>query len=176
MSKHEKVGSDGYSKEIFEAKMSELEAMGIPYQTPSDERGKDEEWTMFTDEASEEAKKVIETLDRLSANAQRKAEKEDLHREYLELLPKIEEARGEINRTLDEVSDAAPSAVIREAGDVLHLGEELKDILKSKSPVPQPSSVQELIAGFLEAKTFVLEKLRKLLGAQNRFGGPLQPL
>lgn len=176
MSKHEKIGSDGYSKELFEAKLSELDALGIPYQPPSTERNTDEEWKMFHDEASDEAKKVVDTLDRLSANAQRMAEKDDLHREYLELLPKIEEAREEIRRTLDDVSDAAPSSMIREVDDVLHMGEELTGVLKSKSPVPGRSSVQEHVGGFIEAKTFVVEKLRKLLGAQNRFGGPLQPL
>lgn len=173
MPNKEKIGSDGYSEEVFDAKRSELEEMGITYQPPSSERNANDEWRSLDKEAPQEAKKIIATLDRLSANARRLAEKEELHREYIELIPKIEEAKTEIKNTLAEVSDAASSGVLREADEVMRMGDDLKGVLKSNSPVQPRSFVRMLIEEFLNAKKYVLEKLRKWLGLQNRYGDRL---
>jgi len=175
MPKKEKIGSDGYSEEIYDAKRNELEELGIAYQPPSPERNSDEEWKSLNDEVSHEAKKIIATLDRLSANAKRLAEKDELHREYLGLVPRVEEAREEIKKTLAEVSDTASFGVVREAGEVLRMGDELEDVLQSESPVQPRSLVRMLIEEFLNAKKYVLGKLRKWLGLQHRYGDPLPP-
>ena len=175
MSKTEKLGADGYSKAAFDAGMDDLQVSGITYQPPSNERKGDTEWSELYEAATVEERRAIDNLDRLYANAKREAPEEDAHREYLEMLPKIEEAKGEINRTLEHVSDSAPVGVINEAREVLDMGDDLAKALKGEKPVPPRSVIQVLVREFITAMKYVLGKLRKWLGGQNKYGDPLRP-
>lgn len=167
MSKNEKLGSDGYSKKAFQAGLDRLDNSQILYQPPSDKRKDDPEWQTDTDAASAEDQKTVETLDRQYANAMRMAEKE-------ELVVRIEKETRELNESINRVIGHAPEGVIKEANTVVGMGERLSQVLKSEQRQPR-SLVEGLIQEFLKAKEYILSKLRKWLGTQDRFGGPPQP-
>jgi len=167
MSKNEKIGSDGYSRKVFQAGLNELGKSKIPYQPPSVERESNDGWRADIEAATGEERKTVATLDRLHANAVRVAENE-------ELATRIEREKQELHETIDRVSSVAPGNVIREAQDVERMGEQLSGALRSEQP-PRRSTIETLVRKFLELKEFVLSKLRKWLGVQDRYGDPLQP-
>lgn len=168
MSKKEKVGSDGYSKAAFQDGLDKLDQSQIAYQSPSIQRNDSAEWRADVEGASPEDQKTIATLDRLHANATRMAENQ-------ELIAQIEKEKQELHASIARVSSVAPDGVIREAKDVERMGEKLSAALNSEKPHPR-SFIEDLVREFLEAKKYILSKLRKWLGMQNRYGGdPSQP-
>ncbi|KKU79193.1 MAG: hypothetical protein UY04_C0015G0047, partial [Parcubacteria group bacterium GW2011_GWA2_47_7] len=108
MPNNERVGSDGFSQEVFDSTLGKLEDLGIVYVAPSPERNADEEWKMLNEQASREAKNIIATLDRLSTNAKRITATENLRQDYHEIIPKIREAKEKIHKTVYTVSGMAP--------------------------------------------------------------------
>jgi hypothetical protein len=198
MVKNGKTPIDQYSREDYEAGLALQEEIKEVLANPphkedlalfTELRGQEEGVFPFSEEehqkrsehddvverATEDEERVRNSLWRMLANAQKEAGAEDAHREYLELLPRIESAKGEINETLAKVSTLAPEGALREAGEVVRMGDELAQVLKGERPVPPRTIVRQLIDEFLRAKEYVLSKLRKFLGTQNKFGGPIQP-
>jgi hypothetical protein len=169
MPKNEKIGSDGYSKVAFQAGLDGLDKSQIAYRSPSIERNDNAEWRADIEGASDKERKTIATLDRLHANAMRMAENQ-------ELVARIEREKQELHEAIERASSVAPRNVISEARDVERMGEELSGVLKGERPKHR-SLIEVLIREFLKAKEYILSKLRKWLGMQDRYGGnPLQPM